>query len=78
MLSAPGGRVSYDDGYVPSLPSFGLDGVPLEDAVAEARRGRACHRHPEVDYAAPSARSALFVDPRGVTRGLGAENLVRL
>ena len=34
--------------------------------------------HPEVDHAAIAALSALFVDLRGVTRGVRVENLVRL
>ena len=34
--------------------------------------------HPGVDYAAIAARSALFVDLRGVTRGIRSESLIRL
>ena len=34
--------------------------------------------HPRIDHASIAARSALFVDLRGVTRGLQVENLVRL
>jgi UDP-N-acetyl-D-mannosaminuronate dehydrogenase len=52
--------------------------VPLDDAVAEADAVVLVTAHPGVDYAAVAARSALFVDLRGVTRGLKVENLVRL
>ena len=34
--------------------------------------------HPGVDHTALTERSALFIDLRGVTRGLHVENLVRL
>jgi UDP-N-acetyl-D-glucosamine dehydrogenase len=34
--------------------------------------------HPEVDHASLAERSTLFVDLRGVTRGVRADNLVRL
>ena len=73
-----GGIVSYHDNYVPSLPPLGLESVPLDEAVAEADVVVLVTAHPEVDYASVAARSALFVDLRGVTRGLQVENLVRL
>ena len=78
VLASRGGIVSYHDDHVPSLPSFGLESVPLDDAVAEADAVVLVTAHPEVDHAAVAARSALFVDLRGVTRGLQVENLVRL
>jgi hypothetical protein len=34
--------------------------------------------HPDVDHAAIAGRSALFVDLRGITRGVVSENLIRL
>jgi len=78
VLASRGGIVSYHDDYVPSLPSFGLESVPLDDAVAEADAVVLVTAHPEVDHAAAAARSALFIDLRGITRGIHAENLVRL
>ena len=78
VLAGRGGIVSYHDDYVSSLPTLGLESVPLDDAVAEADAVVLVTAHPEVDYAAVAARSALFIDLRGVTRGLQVENLVRL
>jgi UDP-N-acetyl-D-glucosamine dehydrogenase len=78
VLGGRGGIVSYHDAYVPSLSTLGLESVPLDDAVAEADVVVLVTAHPDVDYASVAARSALFVDLRGVTRGLQVENLVRL
>jgi UDP-N-acetyl-D-glucosamine dehydrogenase len=78
VLSGRGGIVSYHDPYVPSLPTLGLQSVPLEEAVSGADVVVLVTAHPGVDHAAVAARSALFVDLRGVTRGLQVENLVRL
>ena len=78
VLAGRGGIVSYHDAYVPSLPTFGLESVPLDEAVAEADVVVLVTAHPDLDYASVAARSALFVDLRGVTRGLQVENLVRL
>jgi UDP-N-acetyl-D-glucosamine dehydrogenase len=78
VLTGRGGIISYHDDYVSSLPAFGLVSVPLDDAVAEADAVVLVTAHPHVDHGAVAARSALFVDLRGVTRGLPIENLVRL
>jgi UDP-N-acetyl-D-glucosamine dehydrogenase len=79
VLSSRGGIVSYHDEYVPSLPMLGLESVPLDDdAVAAADAVVLVTAHPRIDHASIAARSALFVDLRGVTRGMRVENLVRL
>ena len=78
VLTSRGGIVSYHDEYVPSLPMLGLESVPLDDAVAAADAVVLVTAHPGIDHASISTRSALFVDLRGVTRGLRVENLVRL
>ena len=78
VLTSRGGIVSYHDDYVPSLPSFGLESVSLDEAVAEADAVVLVTAHPEVDHMAVAASSSLFIDLRGVTRGLQVENLVRL
>jgi UDP-N-acetyl-D-glucosamine dehydrogenase len=78
VLAQRGGLVSYHDPYVPSLPQLGLDSVPLEGAVEEADAVVLVTAHPGVDYSAIAARSSLFVDLRGVTRGQRVDNLVRL
>jgi len=78
VLTSRGGIVSYHDDYVPSLPSLGLESVPLDGTVADADAVVLVTAHPGVDHAEVARRSALFVDLRGVTRGLRLENLVRL
>jgi UDP-N-acetyl-D-glucosamine dehydrogenase len=79
VLSSRGGIVKYHDEYVPSLPSLGLESVPLDDAaVAEADAVVLVTAHPGLDYAEIADRSSLFVDLRGVTRGVHVDNLVRL
>jgi UDP-N-acetyl-D-mannosaminuronate dehydrogenase len=56
-----------------------LESLPLDDGLIEAADAVVLvTAHPDVDHAAVAARSALFVDLRGVTRGLPVENLVRL
>jgi UDP-N-acetyl-D-glucosamine dehydrogenase len=78
VLGERGGIVSYHDSYVPALPELGLETVALDGALADADAVVLVTAHPDVDYAAVAARSALFVDLRGVTRGANVENLVRL
>ncbi|MDQ6822693.1 MAG: nucleotide sugar dehydrogenase [Actinomycetota bacterium] len=78
VLSERGGIVSYHDPYVPELPELGAQSVELDGSVAEADAVVLVTAHPGVDYADLAARSALFVDLRGVTHGAHVENLVRL
>ena len=79
VLASRGGIVSYHDEYVPSLPMLGLESIPLDDdAVAAADAVVLVTAHPRIDHTSIAARSALFVDLRGVTRGMRVENLVRL
>ena len=78
VLAERGGIVSYHDEYVPHVAELGLESVPLDTAVSEADAIVLVTAHPDVDYAGIAARSALFIDLRGVTRGISVENLVRL
>jgi UDP-N-acetyl-D-glucosamine dehydrogenase len=78
VLTSRGGIVSYHDDYVPSLPGLGLESVPLDSVLPDADAVVLVTVHPGLDYAAIAAESALFVDLRGVTRGVRVENLVRL
>jgi UDP-N-acetyl-D-glucosamine dehydrogenase len=78
VLAERGAQLSYHDPYVPALPELDLASVPVDPAAAEADAVVLVTAHPGIDYAQLAARSALFVDLRGVTRGLGVENLVRL
>ncbi len=77
-LAKRGGVLSYHDEYVPKLPELGLESVPLDGALADVDAVVLVTAHPGIDYAAIAAQSPLFVDLRGVTRGLHVENLVRL
>jgi UDP-N-acetyl-D-glucosamine dehydrogenase len=77
-LAKRGGLVSYHDEFVPKLPELGLESVPLESALGDVDAVVLVTAHPGIDYAQVAAQSPLFVDLRGVTRGLQVENLVRL
>jgi UDP-N-acetyl-D-glucosamine dehydrogenase len=77
-LAKRGGLVSYHDEYVPKLPELGLESVPLGGDVSDLDAVVLVTAHPGIDYASIAAQSPLFVDLRGVTRGLQVENLVRL
>ncbi len=78
VLAGRGGIVSYHDDYVPSLPMLGLESVPLDETVADSDAVVLVTAHPDLDHAAIAARSALFVDLRGVTRGVERESVIRL
>jgi UDP-N-acetyl-D-glucosamine dehydrogenase len=78
VLAARGGLLSYHDPYVPALPSLGLESVALDPAVDDADAVVLVTAHPNLDYAAIAARSALFVDLRGVSRSMQGDHLVRL
>jgi UDP-N-acetyl-D-glucosamine dehydrogenase len=73
-----GGEVSYSDPFVPELSGHGLASVDLEEGVAAADLVAIVTAHPGVDYEAVVAAAPLVVDFRGVTRGIEADNLVRL
>ena len=78
MLAERGGIVEYHDDYVPALPEFGLQSVPVENVLAEADAVVLVTAHPGLDFFAIAEQAALFIDLRGVTRGMQATNLVRL
>jgi UDP-N-acetyl-D-glucosamine dehydrogenase len=78
VLTQRGGVISYHDPFVASLPSLGLESRALEGAVDETDAIVLITPHPGIDYRALAERAALFIDLRGVTRGIHAGNLVRL
>ena len=78
VLASRGGIVSYHDDYVPVAPDARARERPARRRRRHGRRRRPGYRSSRIDHASIAARSALFVDLRGVTRGLRAENLVRL
>jgi UDP-N-acetyl-D-glucosamine dehydrogenase len=73
-----GAEVSYHDSFVAELPGHGLASVELQKALRECDLAAIVTAHPEVDYKAVVAAAPLTIDFRGVTRGIEAENLVRL
>ena len=77
LLEDLGAELSYHDPHVPELRDFGLRSVPLEEAK-DADLVAIVTAHPEIDYEKLVADARLVVDFRGVTRGISAENLVRL
>jgi UDP-N-acetyl-D-glucosamine dehydrogenase len=71
LLRDLGADVVYHDPYVAQLPEEALSSVALGPALAEADLVAIVTAHPDVDYQA-------VVGFRGVTRGISAENLVRM
>jgi UDP-N-acetyl-D-mannosaminuronate dehydrogenase len=57
---------------------LGLNSVPLEEAVAGADAVVLVTTHPGIDHLEIARQAALFIDLRGVTRGMDEENIVRL
>ena len=78
VLAGRGAEIRYHDPYVPSLPDLGLQNTPLEEATRDADAIVLVTAHPGIDHSALAREAPLFVDLRGVTRGLQAANLIRL
>jgi UDP-N-acetyl-D-glucosamine dehydrogenase len=72
------GDVTYHDPHVPALPELGLESVDLAEALRDTDLAAIVTAHPTVDYKALVAEAPLVADFRGVTRGIEAENVVRL
>ncbi len=78
LLRDLGGDVSYHDPHVPELPQLGLSSVDLDSALADSDVTAIVTAHPSLDYEAVAAATPILVDFRGVTRGIAADNLIRL
>jgi UDP-N-acetyl-D-glucosamine dehydrogenase len=78
LLRELGAELAYHDPHVPELRDFDLRSGPLEEAVGAADLVAIVTAHPEIDYEKLVSDAQLVVDFRGVTRGISAENLVRL
>jgi UDP-N-acetyl-D-glucosamine dehydrogenase len=78
VLKERGAELSYHDAFVPSLPDLGLESVPLQPAATEADAVVLVTAHPGIDYREMAGSTNLFIDLRGVTRGMEIETLVRL
>ncbi|HKO38773.1 MAG TPA: nucleotide sugar dehydrogenase [Solirubrobacterales bacterium] len=73
-----GAELSYHDSFVAELPGHGLASVPLEEGLRDADVVAIVTAHPDVDYEAVAKAAPMVIDFRGVTRGIEAENIVRL
>jgi UDP-N-acetyl-D-glucosamine dehydrogenase len=78
LLRDLGGDVSYHDPHVPELTELGLSSVDLEEGLSSSDVVAIVTAHPSLDYTEVAAKAPLVVDFRGVTRGIKAENLIRL
>jgi UDP-N-acetyl-D-glucosamine dehydrogenase len=78
VLKARGADISYHDPHVPSLPDYDLESVTLDDHVADADAVVLVTAHPGVEHSRIAQDARLFVDLRGVTRGVQTDGLVRL
>jgi len=78
LLRELGGEVSYHDPHVPALSERDMTSTDLEEGLRSADLVAIVTAHAEVDYGAVVTAAPLVVDLRGVTRGLGAANVVRL
>ena len=78
LLRERGAELAYNDDFVPALEDFDLRSEPLDDALRGADCVVIVTAHPGLDVQAIVDKAPLVVDFRGVTRGLQAENLVRL
>jgi UDP-N-acetyl-D-glucosamine dehydrogenase len=78
LLRELGAEVAYHDPHVAEVSELGMRSAPLDEALSAADVACIVTAHPEVDYAQVVAEAPLVVDLRGVSRGIRAENLVRL
>ena len=73
-----GAEVASHDAHIPELTEFSLASADLETELGRADLVVIVTAHPEVDFEWVVREAALVLDFRGVTRGIGAKNLVRL
>jgi UDP-N-acetyl-D-glucosamine dehydrogenase len=78
LLREMGAEVSYHDPHVAALPELSLGSGELEELLADSDLVIVVTAHPEVDYQLVATRARLVLDLRGVTRSIGAGNVVRL
>jgi UDP-N-acetyl-D-glucosamine dehydrogenase len=78
LLRDRGAEVSYHDPHVPELAEFGLSSTDLAEGLPAADLVCIVTAHPEVDHQKVVDEAKLVLDFRGVTRGIKAQNVVRL
>ncbi len=78
VLRKRGAELVYHDPFVPELRDFDLQNVELPEALDGADAVVLVTAHPGIDHDEIAREASLFVDLRGITRGVTSENLVRL
>jgi UDP-N-acetyl-D-glucosamine dehydrogenase len=78
LLRDQGAEIAYHDDFVPELSDLDLRSEELESALDGADVAAIVTAHPELDVETVVRQAPLVVDFRGVTRGIEAQNLVRL
>ncbi len=78
LLRQLGTDVSYHDPHVPQITELDLSSGDLAEELGRCDVACVITAHPEVDYERVVAEAPLVVDFRGVTRGITADNLIRL
>jgi UDP-N-acetyl-D-glucosamine dehydrogenase len=73
-----GAELTYHDSHVPELAELGMHSADLDEELDGADLVCVITPHPDVDYRRVVERAALVLDFRGITRGIDAQNLVRL
>jgi len=78
LLQELGADVAYHDEFVPELSSHELRSEPFPDVLDGADMAVIVTAHPGIDWTQVAEAVPALVDLRGVTRGLGAEHVIRL
>ena len=73
-----GADVSYHDPHVAEVAELGLSSEALDEALEGCDLACIVTAHPELDYRRVVERAGLVLDFRGVTRELGASNVLYL
>jgi len=78
MLRELGAEVAYHDPHVAEVAELGLASVALDEELGSCDVACVITAHPSLDYERVVAEAPLVVDFRGATRGIVADNLIRL
>jgi UDP-N-acetyl-D-glucosamine dehydrogenase len=78
LLRALGADVAYHDPHVAEVAELGLQSGPLDEELRSCDVACVITAHGGIDYSRVVAEAPLVVDFRGVTRGITADNLIRL
>jgi UDP-N-acetyl-D-glucosamine dehydrogenase len=78
LLRDLGADVQFHDEHVGELPQFELESLSFDEALEDSDASVIITAHPGIDWQAVVDRSPLVIDFRGITRGIKADNLIRL